>query len=378
MILIAPNSFKNALSNMDAALAIQKGILSFEQGTKTTLLPIADGGDDTMTTLVRALDGTYVSCTVHDPLLRPIKAVYGIVWYRGVKTAVIEMANAAGLKLLSPKEYDILRTTTFGVEEMIVHGAKAGCQAILLCIGGSATNDGGLGMAMALGYEFLDAAGAVLPPLTTSLKSVAKIRDDLVPEAIKNLDVSVLCDVDNLICGKEGASYVYGLQKGAKEEMLPLLDQHLHDFTVQLNQHFHRDFFCLKGGGAAGGLGVGALAFLKAQMKPGADTLFEMIGIEAHLSNADFIITGEGQLDLQSAFGKAPSSLLALSKKYQKPILMLCGSYKGPVWDYIDAGFSFVYAIQKSPTSLSSAIKNTASDLTEAAYNIMNLYRTFA
>lgn len=376
MILIAPNSFKNACSNKEAAHAIYKGIEKANLSLSAQCLPIADGGDDTMSTLVEHFGGFYRKVSAHDPLMRSITCTYGILFMNSKKIAVIEMSSVSGLKLLQPKEYNPFVTTTYGVGELLQDAASQGCDEILLCIGGSATNDGGMGMATALGYEFLDERGESVSQGASSLPKIKQISTENAAKWIPYIPITILADVKNTLCGKNGASFVYGQQKGAKEEDLEILDRALFHFANCLERTLDRSFLQLQGGGAAGGLGVGSFAFLHSTMKNGAEVLLDMLSLDSYFEKCSLVITGEGMLDSQSFYGKAPYALLKRAQQRNIPVIALCGGYQGEVSPYLKEGFAAIFSIQPGPITLCDAIKNTTSNLSEMAQNIANLYHS--
>src|SRR6266550_3489374 len=307
-IVVAPNAFKGSLSALAAAKAIGDGIRLADPDADLTLVPIADGGDGTVDALVAGADGQHRVLRVRGPLTDPVDADYGVI--DGGKTAVIEMAKAAGLALLPQDKRDPRVTTTYGVGELLQHAYEGGARHFIVGIGGSATNDGGAGMAQALGYHLLDTQGHELPPGGLALQKLARIHKGGVHADWQQAEVDVACDVTNPLTGPSGASAVYGPQKGATPEMVAELDAALRHFAEIIRRDLGRDVEPLPGAGAAGGLGAGLVAFTGARLRPGAEMVMEAIRLDERLAGAQLVITGEGRLDSQTArFGKGPAAV---------------------------------------------------------------------
>lgn len=363
-VLIVPDSFKGSTTSLETARFIRSGVESVLPGCEFRILPVADGGEGTMEALVAAEGGSRQICTVQGPLGRPVEAAFGLLpdgW------AVIEMAQASGLPLLSPQERDPSIASTYGTGELIASALDLGCRRILLGIGGSATNDGGAGMAAALGVRFLDEAGRELPPGGAALERLAAIDCSGLDPRLRETEVLVASDVTNPLCGPQGASLVYGPQKGADEAMAARLDTALARYGTMLKQTFGRDFASLPGAGAAGGLGAGLMAFCHAELRPGIDIIFDRLGLEAEIAGADLIFTGEGRVDATSANGKLLSGVGRLALKYNKPVIALAGGI-GPGGDgLLSKGISAVVPIADGPLTLEESLSQAPRLIAAAA-----------
>src|SRR5437870_8995230 len=323
-IVIAPNAFKGSLSALDAAEAIAEGVRIVAADADLVLVPIADGGDGTVDALVAATHGERRTLRVRGPLGDPVDAGYGLI--DTGSTAVIEMAKAAGLARVPPAKRDPRITTTYGVGELLQHAYDAGARHCIVGIGGSATNDGGGGMAQALGYHLLDEHGHELPPGGLALKRLARIHVGGVHANWKKADVDVACDVTNPLTGPNGASAVYGPQKGATPEMVMELDAALKRFAQIIRRELGVDVEQLPGAGAAGGLGAGLVAFTGARLRPGAEMVMEALKLDDRIKGVDLVITGEGRLDSQTArFGKGPAAVARHARKAGIPVVGLAG-----------------------------------------------------
>lgn len=315
-ILICPDKFKGSLSAREAAEALAKGILNKRKKSSIQCIPLADGGEGTLEVIQQMHGGQWVSVQVNDPLFRPIEASY--LWLADQKTAYIEMARASGLQLLLKKEQNPLKTSTFGTGELIRHAAEAGATTIVLTIGGSATNDAGIGMAAALGYAFLDAAGTALEPIGENLSLITEIKGSNPYPAIQFI---VLSDVGNPLHGPQGAAHIYAKQKGANATSIKQLDKGL----INVGQWLPAD---IPGAGAAGGLGAGAVYFLGAKIVPGASWLMDKIHFNRALLKADFIITGEGKIDSSTWGGKVVSEVVKRCDKVLKQTILVSGAFE--------------------------------------------------
>ncbi len=353
-VLIAPDSFKGSLTSSQVADAIEEGILAVFPQCKTLKIPIADGGEGTCEALVSALGGKKVKVTVHDPLMRPVKAGYGIL--NDGKTAVIEMAAASGLTLLAENEKNPLLTTTYGTGELIKDALRRGCRKFLIGIGGSATNDAGTGMLRALGFKLLDNKGRETPEGGQSLKRITSVNDSEAMLQLHEARFTVACDVTNPFSGVNGAAHVFAPQKGADTEMVEQLDAGLEMFRQLIINQKQIDLNEISGAGAAGGLGGALVAFLKAQLKPGIQMVLEAVSFEQHLKDADLVITGEGKLDKQTIMGKAPAGVLEMALKQNVPVIAIGGSIED-VENLNKEGFLAVYPITPGPASLQEAMK---------------------
>ena len=372
-IVVAPNAFKGSLSALEAAEAIGEGIRVAARDTELVLVPIADGGDGTVDALVAATQGERRTLRVRGPLGDPVAAEYGVI--DGGSTAVIEMAKAAGLALVPRDKRDPRITTTYGVGELLQHAYDAAARHFIVGIGGSATNDGGAGMAQALGYHLLDEKGLELPPGGLALTRLARIHVGGVHANWKEAKVDVACDVTNPLTGPRGASAVYGSQKGATPEMVAELDAALHHFAEIIRRDLGVDVEQLPGAGAAGGLGAGLVAFSGARLQPGAEMVMEAIHLDERLMGAQLVITGEGRLDSQTArFGKGPAAVARHAKNAGIPVVAIGGS----VADETELRLLFdgIEATLVEPSSLDEAITQARPLLVRAATRLMWLVLT--
>lgn len=326
-ILILPDSFKGSLSQQAVAQAIASGARSaLGEACELVMLPASDGGEGMVSVLAEPLGAEMVEVTVCDPLFRPQLAHYAIAEIGGKRTAIMEMAEASGLTLLPVWIRHPIATSTFGTGELLLDAVNRGCTDILLGIGGSATNDGGMGMLTALGWRFLDPNGEDLAGVGGNLDKIAQIDDSAVCEAVRKLHIRVACDVQTPFCGLDGATRVFAPQKGADEETVETLENGMQHFAQMISERFHLpDFATLAGGGAAGGLGGALKAFLGAELLPGAEVVLDALQMDAHLKGASLVITGEGKIDRQTLKGKVPYAVLQHAKRQGVPTLAIAG-----------------------------------------------------
>jgi glycerate kinase len=371
-IIIAPDSYKGCLSAFEVSKSIQRGILNVDESIETVIVPMADGGEGTVQSLIDASGGRIVELTVHDPLFREIKSFYGIMG-DGV-TAVIEMAAASGLPLLTFNERNPLVTTTYGTGELIKDALNRGCQKFIIGLGGSATNDGGCGMAQALGVKFLDKNGNEVGMGGGELSKINSIDLSGMDIRIKKAAFLSACDVDNPLCGEKGASEVYGRQKGATDDEVITLDNGLNHFADLVQQQFNVDIKNVAGAGAAGGLGAGVMVFLHAQLQRGIEIVIQATNLSGKLNGADLVITGEGRTDFQTAFGKTPYGVAQTAKNRNIPVIVLAGSLGVGDKTLYEKGFDGIFSIIDEPMSLQEAIDNAALLLENAAENVMRLW----
>jgi len=355
-ILIAPDSFKDCLGALQVAEALSRGILKVNPRAGIRLLPMADGGEGTVESVIDATGGQMIKAEVLDPLMRKISSFYGISG--DGSTAVIEMAAASGLELLEPGERNPWLTSTYGTGELIAHALDQGCRRILLGIGGSSTNDGGTGMARALGVDFLDDEGRKVPEGGGALQGVRQIRMEGLDPRIRETEIQVACDVTNPLTGPEGASYIYGPQKGADRKMVEGLDKNLVHLAGLIDDQLGRDIQGVPGAGAAGGLGGGLMAFLEAGLVKGFDMVAEICGLKEAIIGADLVITGEGKLDSQTRFGKTPYGVAQLAKKHGVSVIAVAGTVAADAGELYDAGFSLIMPILEKPADLATAIND--------------------
>jgi glycerate kinase len=322
-IVLAPDKFKGSLSGEEFCLAVEEGIKIIMPKAEIIELPLADGGDGTITVINHYLNGDVIELTVSDPFFRPIDANY--LYSETSQTAFIEMAEASGLKLLKTHEPDCKNTSTFGTGELILDAINKGAKTIILGIGGSATNDCGMGMATALGYRFLNVKGDEVWPVGKNLSNVVEIDDSGVHPKLEHIEFKVACDVTNPLYGPEGAAYVYAEQKGASNADIEMLDRGLKNFAKILNDQFKINPQEIEGAGAAGGMGIGTMLFLGGTIKSGIELIKGLAQFEEKIANTDWIITGEGKLDDQTLSGKTVSGVITSAKKKGIPVAAFCG-----------------------------------------------------
>lgn len=361
-ILIAPDSFKDALSSAQVCAAIAVGLRLRYPDAELIAFPLADGGEGTGAVLQAHLGLRPVELSVADPLLRPISAAYGLSADGAV--AVVEMARASGLELLSREERDPLATSTFGTGQMIADACARGARRIVLAIGGSATNDGGVGAAAALGWTFLDAQGAALPPVGGALGRLARV---VPPAAPLGAQVEVICDVTNPLVGPLGAAHVYGRQKGADAAAVALLDAGLARLDAIVGRP---GLAATPGAGAAGGLGFGAMAFMDARLRRGIDLVMDLTGFDAALTGVDLVITGEGRLDGQTLHGKLIEGVCARARAAGARVIALCGDLAATPDQIRAIGLSAAYGINPEPRPLAELLAQTAQSLERTAASL--------
>jgi len=353
-VVIAPDSFKGSLPADAVARQLAAGWRQVWPDAQIDQVPVADGGEGTVDALVRATGGQFMDAVVAGPLGEPVTARFGVLG--DGRTAVIEMAAASGLPLVPPHQRDPLRTTTRGTGELIRQALDAGCRRIIVGLGGSATNDGGAGMAQALGVRLLDESGRELPPGGAALADLAQIDVAGLDPRVRETEFVVACDVDNPLCGPRGASRVFGPQKGATPAMIDELDRALARYAQVIRRDLGVDVADRPGAGAAGGLGAGMMAFCHAVLRPGAAIVLEAVGLERYVREADLVITGEGRLDGQSARGKAPVAVARLAKRWGKPVVAVGGSLGPDVEQLYAEGIDALVAITPGPMALEEAI----------------------
>jgi len=321
-ILMAPDKFKGSLTARQVCEAVREGLLAADPSLTIISLPLADGGEGMSALLTAFSGGTSVQTPVRDPLFRNIQATYGLS--RDGATAFIEMAAASGLMLLDRGERNPLRTSSIGTGDLVRAALDRGVQHIVLGIGGSATNDAGMGVVQALGAKFLDAAGVVLQPVGESLARVQRVDISHLHPRLREVGVTLLCDVDNRLHGPQGAAFVFAPQKGADDAMVRQLDDGLRHYGRMLERRFHisTDF---AGAGAAGGLSVSLVAMAAVQVRRGADFMMDFVGLEDHIRGADVVVTGEGRIDGQTLSGKVVQGVAGLARQWGKPVMAVAG-----------------------------------------------------
>ena len=343
-ILIAPDSFKESLTAKEVALNIESGLKKSKLKCNTKILPMADGGEGTVQSLVDATNGKIINTMVTGPLGDQIKSFFGVLGDN--KTAVIEMAAASGLPLMKEHEKNPDKTTTYGTGELIKEALDYGCNKIIIGIGGSATNDLGVGMAQALGASFKDKNNNEISLGGSELSNIKSIDLNNIDSRALKAQIEVACDVDNPLYGKTGAAYIYGPQKGATEEQIKRLDEGLRKASEIIKKDLNINIDKLPGAGAAGGLGGGLYAFLKAELKPGIEIVLEASKIDDLLNkDIDFVITGEGKIDGQTIYGKTPVGVAKAAKKYNIPVIAICGSIEDGANKVLDYGIDCYFSI---------------------------------
>lgn len=353
-IILAFDSFKGSVSSSGIAEAAEKAIQEELLDCQTIRFPIADGGEGTTEALCSVLHAQKVSCWVHDPLMAPIEVSYGIV--NNGSTAILEMASASGLPLVAPDRRNPMKTTTYGVGEIVADALKRGCRKFIVGLGGSATNDAGIGMLKALGISFFDDANNELEPIGENLIKIHRIDASQLSPALKESTFTIACDVSNPFYGKEGASYVYAPQKGATAEQVEALDKGLQHYAQVLKKCTAMDVSQLPGAGAAGGMGGGLLPFLHASLQSGIEVILKTLCFEELVQQADLILTGEGKLDSQTGMGKALDGILRVGIRYQVPVIALGGAVES-VEALNEMGFTAVLSIQPCPVTLEKAMQ---------------------
>jgi len=372
-IVIAPDSFKGCLNALNVAQAMRRGVQRVYPESEIDMIPMADGGEGTVEAILSAVCGVEVKVKVIDPLGRPIEASYGLI--DNGSTAIIEMAAASGLTLLADEEKKPSITSTYGTGLLIKDALERGVNKILLGIGGSATNDGGAGLAVALGVKLLDSQGKELPPGGAALTQLAYIDMSEINPYLSKVRIEVACDVQNPLCGPEGASAVYGPQKGASPEEVQELDGALKKLGECLSAVAGRNLLELAGGGAAGGLGAGTVGFLGAQLRPGSQIVLEVSKADEKIKCADLVLTGEGRTDFQTGYGKVPVGVAALAKKYDIPVLVISGSVEGPPNLLSDQGIMSCFSISEGPATLEEAFANAQEQLERAVWRILSVWK---
>jgi glycerate kinase len=361
-VVIASDSYKGSNTSIRVAAAIERGIKKVDPGLDVVKLPVADGGEGLVQALVPEEDKrVYVNVT--GPMGKTVKAEYALY---SKDTAVIEMASASGLPLVPEEEKDPRQATTFGTGELIKDALGRGCTTILIGIGGSATNDGGCGMARALGVKFMDASGKEVIPVGGNLDSIADVDLTGLLPSVKEVTIKVACDVDNPLCGEHGASATYGPQKGATPEMVSLLDKNLKSLSELMKKISGQDMAEVPGAGAAGGLGFGLMAFCGGVLEKGIDLVLDSVGFDDSLEGADLVITGEGRIDGQSVRGKVPVGIAARAKKKNLPVLVIAGDIGPGIENLYDYGIDAVMSTVNKAMPLKEALERS-TELLEAA-----------
>lgn len=372
-IVIAPDSFKGSATSVEVCNLIERGVLKVLSDVEIKKIPIADGGEGTVESVVLASNGRIKKINVHNPMGDMVEAHYGIL---NEGRAVIEMAEASGLTLVDELGRDPLVASTYGTGEIIIDAINSGATEILIGIGGSATNDFGIGMAAALGYRFFDEDGNEVPPLAKNMMSIASIDARDVDQRIYETEISVACDVANPLYGCNGATAIYGPQKGVTEEMFDTLDNGLKNMALLVKGTFQKDVANIKGAGAAGGLGAGLISFCNARLKSGIDAMLDIVRFDDEILNASLIITGEGAIDGQSKEGKVPVGIARRAKLKNVPVIAIVGDIRDGAESVYDMGIVSIMPALKRAMPLDEAIKNSHSlilDATERAMRFISI-----
>lgn len=370
-IVIAPDSFKGSLSAEDVCRSMERGVLRAAPHAKVVKLPMADGGEGTVDALVLSTGGRKIRVKVRNPLGREITAEYGILG--DGQTAVIEMASASGLTLIRPDERNPMRTTTYGTGQLIAYAVDKGCRRFIIGLGGSATNDGGMGMACALGYRFTDADGRELRGIGENLVRLRHIDASGVSPLLRECSFTAACDVDNPLCGPAGAASVYGRQKGADDEMIAALDKGLLNFASVVKECLGADMDEVAGSGAAGGMGGGITAFLGGSLQSGIDMIIDASGLKDRLCGADLVLTGEGRIDSQTAHGKTLWGVAREASAPGVPVVAICGSLGEGYRELYASGFTSIMSIAPGPISLESCIERAPELISNAAEAVVRM-----
>lgn len=372
-VVIAPDSFKESLSALEVAEAIERGFRQIFPQVQYVKLPMADGGEGTVDSMVAATGGEIVTVAVTGPLGQPVQAFYGLLGEG--ETAVIEMAAASGLHLAPKAQRDPRMTTSYGTGELILAALERGVKTIILGIGGSATNDGGAGMMQALGARLLDENRQALPPGGAALAQLAYIDLSGVDPRLQQVSITAACDVDNPLCGANGASAVFGPQKGASPEMVTQLDAALRHYGTLLEQATGREVINAPGAGAAGGMGAALLGMLNARLRPGIEIVIETLQLEEALRDADLVITGEGRLDSQSIHGKTPIGVARVAKRFGLPVIGIAGSLSKDYQVVHQHGIDAAFSVLDRVVSLEEALAEAADNLEVTARNVAAVWR---
>lgn len=372
-IVIAPDSFKESMTSLEAATAIEEGFKMVMPAEEYVKIPMADGGEGTVQSIIDATGGSFKAVTVKGPLGESLEAQYGLSGDQ--KLAVIEMAASSGLDKVAVDKRNPLKTSTYGFGKLIRSALDEGVEEILLGIGGSATNDGGAGMIMSLGGKLLDKNNNPITPTGEGIKKLASIDISQMHPRIQEVSFKVACDVDNPLTGPNGASYIYGPQKGGTPEILEQLDQNLKHFASIVQKQLGRNIDSPSGAGAAGGLGAGLLGFLNADLQRGGELLVEILKLEDSVKDTDLLITGEGGINHQTRFGKTPVAVSRVGKKHGIPTIALTGSLNKGYETIYEEGVMAVFSIIPQLTSLEAALENGEENLRSLSTNIATIIK---
>lgn len=369
-VVIAPDSYKGSLTAMEVASCIEEGIKRYNKNIEVVKVPMADGGEGTVQALVDATGGRIINLKVCDPLLREVDSFYGILG--DGNTAIIEMAAASGINLLDRNELNPLITSTYGTGQIINDAIERGCKNIIVGIGGSGTNDGGAGMLRALGIRFLNEEGRDIQEGGAALKELHSIDKKNFNKRISKCNIKVACDVDNPLCGLNGASHVFGPQKGASKEDIELLDEALNQYAKIIKNEFNIDVLNIPGSGAAGGSGAAFLA-IGSKLERGIDIVINETNLQTMIESADIVFTGEGRIDFQTKFGKAPYGVAKEAKKNGLPVIAICGEIGEGYDELYNHGFTSIFSIVNRPMTLEESIKDSKKLIRDVSERIVRV-----
>lgn len=364
-VVVAVDSLKGSLTSMEAGMAVRDGILLAKPDADIIVKPLADGGEGTTDALIEGMNGERIDLTVTGPTHTPVNAYYG--YLKDSNTAVMEMASAAGITLIPDKARNPLLATSYGVGEMINNALQKGCRNFIIGIGGSATNDGGIGMLKALGFTFLDKNGEDVGEGGQALAKAASVKTTDKADLLSQCNFRIACDVTNPLCGFQGATYIYGPQKGVTSEMLPVLDAGMENFAKVTSEFVGHDNMNAAGAGAAGGLGFAFLSYLKGELTPGIALILNAVHLEDEMKDADVVVTGEGRLDHQTAMGKAPVGVAKLGKKYGAKTVAFAGSVTKEAVACNEAGIDAFFPIVRGISTLEEAMDPATAKANMAA-----------
>ncbi|AOM03435.1 glycerate kinase [Bacillus cereus] len=372
-VVIASDSYKESLKAIEVCGAIERGFRAIFPNTEYVKIPIGDGGEGTVESLVDATGGRIISISVTGPLREGIQAFYGIS--KDKKTAFIEMAAASGLQHVPVEKRNPLITTTKGTGELILHALDQGVEYIILGLGGSATNDGGAGMLAALGVRFINGKGEVIGPSGGTLHSIVTIDFSRMDPRLKGVKIEAACDVDNPLVGMQGASFVFGRQKGANIEMMKELDENLQHYANMLKRYVSFDVSEIPGAGAAGGMGAAVISVLKGDLRRGIEIVLDYTNFDKHIEDAHLIITGEGRIDKQTAYGKAPVGVAGRAKRFSVPVIAIGGSVSSDYSAVYEKGIDAVFSITTRPMTLEEAYKVAEENIEMTTKNIATVWK---
>lgn len=372
--LLAPDSFKESMTAKEVSNSMENGLKKIFPKADYVKVPMADGGEGTLQALVDATNGEIFKVEVLGPLGKPITAEFGILGNK--TTAVIEMASASGLCNVKQKDRNPLITTTFGTGQLIKHALDKNVQQIFIGIGGSATNDGGAGMIQALGGKLLTEYGEDIPFGGGTLNKLHNIDLSNLDPRLSKVSIDVACDVNNPLIGENGASYIFGPQKGASPEIVELLDKNLKHYAKIIKKDLQKDIENIPGAGAAGGLGGGLMAFLSAKLKKGVDLVIKYTHLEEKLKNADFVFTGEGAIDYQTKFGKTPYGVASVAKKYNIPVIVLSGKIGEGCEVLYEGGITSIFGILPGAVDIKEALENGKENVEQTSENVGRLIKS--